>query len=349
MEIRVLGASGLRVSSLCLGTATFGNRDWGCDQAESRRLLDTYADLGGNFLDTANKYADGASEQVLGALLRGRRDSFVLASKYTAAIDDPDPNGAGNHRKNLVRSLRDSLRRLQTDHLDLLWVHAWDGVTGIEELMRALDDQVRAGTVLSVGISNAPAWMISAANAVASVRGWTPFTAVQNEYNLLQRGAERELLPMAQYFGMGYLAWAPIAQGRLTGKYSGSGTGGRLSPGEASMPEAQHEVVAETRAVAGQLNCSPATVALRWILQQRPEIIPVVGARTHGQLAANLGCLDLRLSPDQMARLNAVSAIDPGSPAAFLRSAPGRAFMWGRAGRVPQRTATASAAWWEGE
>jgi aryl-alcohol dehydrogenase-like predicted oxidoreductase len=347
MEIRVLGPSGLRVSRLCLGTATFGNRDWGSDQAESDRVLGHYLELGGNFLDTANKYADGASEQVLGSLLHGRRDRVVLTSKYTATMDDEDVNGAGNHRKNLIRSLRDSLRRLQTDYLDLLWVHAWDGVTGIEELMRALDDQVRAGTVLSVGISNAPSWMIGWANAVATVRGWSPFAAVQNEYNLLQRGAERELLPMTRYLGLAYLAWAPIAQGRLTGKYSADGTVRRLNADEARMSPAQEQVVAETLTVAKELDCSPATVALRWILDHQPRVIPVIGARSFQQFSANLGCLDLRLSTGQLERLTSASAIDPGSPAGFLRSAPGRDFMWGRAATVPLRTTPAAGPWWE--
>lgn len=350
MEVRVLGPGGLRVSRLCLGTATFGNREWGSDEAASDRILSRYLELGGNFLDTANKYADGASEQMLGALLRGRRDRLVLASKYTATMDDTDPNAAGNHRKNLARSLRDTLRRLQTDYVDLLWVHAWDGVTGIEDLMRALDDHVRAGSVLSVGISNAPAWMIAWANAVASARAWSPFVAVQSEYSLLQRGAERELLPMTRYFGLGFLAWAPLAQGRLTGKYLANASApGRLSPEEARITPVQELVVAEILAVAKELGCSPAAAALRWIMQHRPEIIPVVGARRDEQLAANLACLDLKLAPYQMSRLTAASAIDPGSPAGFLRSAAGRDFMWGSAGTVPHRPVPATSPWWEPE
>ncbi len=349
MDVRILGPSGLRVSQLCLGTATFGNRDWGSDAAGSARVLGHFLDLGGNFVDTANKYADGASEQILGTLLRGRRDRVVLASKYTATMDDTDVNGAGNHRKNLARSLRDSLRRLQTDYLDLLWVHAWDGVTGIEELMRALDDQIRAGTVLSVGISNAPSWMTAWGNAVAVVRGWSPFVAVQNEYSLLQRGAERELLPMTRYFGLAYLAWAPIAQGRLTGKYTAAATSRRLSAQEARMSAEQQRIIAETLAVANEVGCAPAAVALRWIMQHRPEVIPVVGARSYEQLVENLSCLKLHLTTGQMNRLTAVSAIDLGSPVGFLRSPAGRDFMWGSAATVPPRTALATRPWWEAE
>lgn len=348
MDTRILGLSGLRVSRMCLGTATFGNPDWGSDLAESDRVLSHYLELGGNFVDTANKYAAGASEQMLGTLLRGRRDRIVLASKFTATMDDTDVNAAGNHRKNLAQSLHASLRRLQTDYLDLLWVHAWDGVTGIEELMRGLDDQVRSGAVLTVGISNAPSWMIAWANAVASLHGWSPFVAVQNEYNLLQRGAERELLPMTRHFRLAYLAWAPIAQGRLTGKYSAPGDARRrLLPEEVRMSTAHEQVIAETVAVANESHCSPAAVALSWILQHAPEVIPVVGARNCRQLAASMACLDLQLTQDQMERLTAASAIDLGSPVVFLRSAAGRDFLWGKAGTVPPPMVAWPEPWWE--
>lgn len=348
METRILGPSGLRVSRLCLGTATFGNRDWGSDEALSDLILSRYLDMGGNFLDTANKYADGESERTLGRLLRGRRDRVVLGTKFTATMDGADPNGAGNHRKSLVRSLEQSLRRLQTDYLDILWVHAWDGVTPIDEIMRALDDQVRAGKVLSLGISNAPAWMMAWANAQAAVRGLTPFAAVQSEYNLLERGAERELLPMTGYFGLAFLAWAPIAQGRLTGKYSPGGSGqGRLAPEELDLSAARQQIVAETVAVARELDHDPATVALSWILCHRPDVIPVLGARTAEQFEAAVACLGLRLSADQIARLTAASAGDPGSPAAYMRSDSGREFMWGAARTVPARLPATGDPWWE--
>lgn len=350
VDVRILGSSGLRVSRLCLGTATFGNSEWGCDAAESDRVLGQYLDRGGNFLDTANKYADGNSETTLGTLLRGRRDRVVLGTKFSATMDDTDPNGAGNQRKNLILSLEASLRRLQTDYVDVFWVHAWDGVTPIEELMRALDDQVRAGKVLSVGISNAPAWMIAWANATASLRGWSPFAAVQSEYSLLERGAERELLPMTGYFGLGFLAWAPIAQGRLTGKYSasaGAGEPGRLSAEEARMAAGQQQIVAETVAVAGELGLPAATVALAWILAHRPEVIPVLGAKNLAQFSSNIACMDVVLPPEQLARLTAASARDAGSPATFLRGAGGRDFMWGAAATVPGRPAVDAQPWWE--
>ena len=348
MEIRILGPSGLRVSRLCLGTATFGNRDWGCDESESRKILDRFLDAGGNFVDCANKYADGESEVVLGRLLRDRRDRIVVGTKYTGTLDDTDPNSSGNHRKSLVRSLERSLRNLQTDHLDILWVHAWDGVTPIDVLMRALDDQVRAGKVLSVGISNAPAWMVAYAQAIASMHGWSPFVAVQNEYNLIERGAERELLPMTSYLGLGYLAWAPFAQGRLTGKYSGeSADRRRLSPEEVQMSDAQHAVVSATLAVAKAMDAPATAVALGWILRQQPQIIPVIGARSVEQLQANLRCLEIDLPDAQMDRLNSVSAIDKGSPTTFMRSEPGRDFMWGRSRTVPSTTPPPDRPWWE--
>lgn len=347
MNIGILGPSGLRVSQLCLGTATFGNRAWGCDEAEARLILDQFLEAGGNFIDTANKYADGASEEILGRLLKGRRDQVVLATKYTAIMDARDLNSSGNHRKSLVRSLEASLRRLATEFVDILWVHAWDGVTPIEELMRALDDQVRAGKVGSVGISNAPAWMIASANTAATLRGWSPFVAVQNEYNLLQRGAEREVLPMTQFFGLSFLAWAPIAQGRLTGKYSKPDRGNRrLSPEEARLPPGRERIVAETFAAADSMGCPPSLIAIRWIMQRQPEVIPIIGARDSAQFRENLGCLDVQLPAAQMERLTSASAIDPESPSAFMRGT-GRDFMWGKAGGVPLRPATARQPWWQ--
>jgi aryl-alcohol dehydrogenase-like predicted oxidoreductase len=346
VELRILGPSGLRVSELCLGVATFGNDDWGCDEAESARILDRYLDAGGNFLDTANKYADGRSEEVVGSLLGSRRDRIVLGTKYTAAME-PDPNSGGNHRKSLVRSLEASLRRLRTDYVDILWVHAWDGVTPIDEVVRALDDQVRLGKVLSLGISNAPPWIVGYANAYAACTGRSPFVAVQNEYNLLQRGAERELLPMTKYFELGFLAWAPVAQGRLTGKHLRDEPT-RLSREEAAISAAAARTIGETVAVAEELGAAPATVAIRWLVQRQPHAIPIVGVRTLEQLEANLRVLELELSPEQESRLDEVSAIDLGSPTRFMRTNDsGRNFMWGTPRTVPPTTGRPGEPWWE--
>ena len=220
MRYKLLGRSGLRVSEICLGTMTFGTDwGWGADKEESRRILDTYANAGGNFLDTANRYTEGTSETWLGEFISADRDHWVLATKYSLKDRDGDPNFSGNHRKNMMRSVEASLRRLNTDHIDLLWVHAWDGMTPVEEVMRGLDDLVSQGKVHYIGVSDTPAWIVSRANTMAELRGWSAFVALQVEYSLLQRTPERDLLPMAQAFGMSMTAWAPLAGGALTGKY----------------------------------------------------------------------------------------------------------------------------------
>ena len=211
MRYRLFGSSGLRVSEICLGTMSFG-QDWGfgADEPTSHTVLDTYLDRGGNFLDTANKYHNGQTEEYLGRWLGSRRDRMVIATKYTLSMDHTDPNASGNHRKSLVRAVEGSLRRLQTDHIDLLWVHAWDDQTPWQETVRALDDLVRAGKILYVGVSDTPAWVVSSCNVFAELRGWSPFIGLQIEYSLLQRTPERDLLPMAEHFGMSVVAWGPL-------------------------------------------------------------------------------------------------------------------------------------------
>lgn len=236
MRYRLLGRTGLRVSELFLGAMTFGEQGGvGAPREECARILDAYAEAGGNVVDTAVNYRGGASEEIVGDLLKGRRDRFVLSTKYTVSRDGTDPNAAGNHRKNLALSLETSLRRLGTDYIDVYWVHIWDRNTPVEETMRALDDAVRSGKVLYVGISDAPAWVVSRANTLAEWRGWSPFAALQVPYSLLSRDAERELLPMAEEFGMSVAAWSPLQNGILSGKYTRPGgvtpgTATRLSP-----------------------------------------------------------------------------------------------------------------------
>src|SRR5437764_12542140 len=213
------GRSGLRVSEVALGTMTFGDDwGWGADADESARIFDAFADAGGTFVDTASNYTEGTSERLVGELAAGRRDRFVLATKYTLTIDPSDPNAGGNHRKSLVRSLEQSLRRLRTDYVDLLWLHMRDGATPIEEVVRALDDQVRAGKVLYVGISDSPAWVAARANAIAELRGWTPFVALQLPYSVASRDPERELLPMAAELGLTVAAWGVLGAGVLSGR-----------------------------------------------------------------------------------------------------------------------------------
>ncbi|MEO0602109.1 MAG: aldo/keto reductase, partial [Myxococcota bacterium] len=224
MRYRLLGKSGLRVSELCLGTMSFGTQwGFGADEATSHQVLDAFAEGGGNFLDTANKYHGGETEEICGRWLEGRRDRNVVATKYTLAMDHADVNTAGNARKNLVRSVEDSLKRLRTDYIDLLWVHAWDAYTPFEETMRGLDDLVRAGKVLYIGVSDTPAWVVSASNVLAELRGWTSYAGLQIEYSLIERTPERDLLPMADHFGLSVLAWAPLGGGVLTGKYTRAG------------------------------------------------------------------------------------------------------------------------------
>src|SRR6188472_3405035 len=221
MKYSLLGKSGLRVSELCLGAMTFGEEwGWGASKEECHKIFNAYVDAGGNFIDTANKYTEGTSEKYIGEFIESDRDRFVLATKYTSNTRRGDPNAGGNHRKNMTQSLEASLKRLNTDYIDLYWVHAWDPLTPIEEMMRALDDMVRAGKILYIGISDAPAWIVSQANTVANLRGWTEFTGLQIEYSLIERTPERELLPMASALDIGVTAWSPLGGGVLTGKYN---------------------------------------------------------------------------------------------------------------------------------
>src|SRR5918998_2602617 len=219
MRYKLLGKSGLRVSEICLGTLNFGEgRDWGASEAESAKIFEAFAEAGGNFLDTSSRYARGIGEEFLGDLVASEREWFVISTKYTLSMNEDDPNASGNHRKNMVQALEASLRRLGTDYVDLYLVHTWDFTTPVEELMRALDDVVRAGKALHVGISNTPAWIVSRANTLAELRGWSPFVNLQVEYSLLQREPERELLPMARGLGIGVTAYSPLGAGWLAGE-----------------------------------------------------------------------------------------------------------------------------------
>src|SRR6266403_2194364 len=232
MKYRLLGKSGLRVSEASLGTMTFGDEwGWGSPKAEAQKIYETYREAGGNFLDTANFYTAGTSEKFVGEFIKSHRDSVVLATKYSNAAPGNDPNAAGNHRKSMMQAVEASLKRLRTDYIDLYWLHVWDQITPAEEVMRGLDDLVRQGKVLYVGVSDAPAWWIAHANTLAHLRGWSPFLGLQIEYSLIERTVERELIPMAKTLNLGVTAWAPLSNGVLTGKYHGQGSseGGRMS------------------------------------------------------------------------------------------------------------------------
>ncbi|MCQ8187315.1 aldo/keto reductase [Streptomyces rugosispiralis] len=322
MRCTLFGRTGLRVSELSLGTMTFGE-DWGWGAAKetSRRLLNRYAEAGGNFIDTANNYTGGSSETILGELLEGRRESFVLAGKYTCATRKGDVNAAGNHRKNLVRSVEDSLERLRTDRLDVLWVHARDNFTPVEEVMRALDDLVRAGKVLYIGVSDWPAWEIAQACTLAELRGWTCFAGSQLRYNLLERTPERELLPQARAFDLAVLAWGPLAGGKLTGKYR-RGESGRLATHATWDDRTEHNEEATITAVleiAEQGGWTPAQVALAWLRGRPGTVIPIVGVTREAQLTDALGSVDVRLDAAAVARLDEVSAVPLGFPHDFVR------------------------------
>jgi len=319
MRYRTLGASGLRVSDLILGAMTFGEQGGvGAPLPECRKMLDLYAEAGGNMIDTAINYRDGASEQILGELLDGRRESFVLGTKYTVSRDRADPNAAGNHRKNLRASLETSLRRLRTDYLDLYWVHMWDRETPIEETMRALDDAVQAGKVLYVGISDAPAWVVSRANTLAQWHGWSPFIGLQVPYSLLQRDIERELLPMAESLGLGVTAWSPLGGGVLSGKYTRPETasGGRLNA--ESLSARDHAVARVVQEVADDLGATPSQVAIAWTMSRSRAVHPIVGARSADQLRDNLAAADLSLPPEAVARLEEATGFTLGFPADFI-------------------------------
>ncbi|HEY8953044.1 MAG TPA: aldo/keto reductase [Candidatus Dormibacteraeota bacterium] len=320
MRYRILGSAALRVSEVALGTMTFGEKwGWGAALDESRRMLDLFVDRGGNFVDTASNYTDGESEEQLGELLAGRRERIVLATKYTLTSHPDDPNAGGNHRKNLVQTVEQSLRRLRTDRIDLLWMHMWDGITPIDDVVRALDDLVSAGKVLAIGISDTPAWVISRATAITELRGWARPAAIQLPYSLSSRDAERELLPMAAASGLGVLAWGILDGGVLTGKYSDSGAEPRRY-GDHSPGERHLKLAALVRDTAAACDASPAQVCIAWVLAQRKlaNLIPILGARTAAQLADNLAALDMALGPDLLARLDEASAIKLGFPSSFL-------------------------------
>jgi aryl-alcohol dehydrogenase-like predicted oxidoreductase len=326
MNYQLLGPSGLRVSELCLGTMTFGE-DWGWGSAAetASAIYHAFREAGGNFIDTADVYTNGNSERITGELIAAHRAEVVLATKFTAAMGS-DANAAGNHRKKILQSVEASLRRLGTDYIDLYWVHCWDQITPLEETMRALDDLVSQGKVLYLGSSDTPAWVVSEANAVASIRARAPFAAIQVEYNLLERSVERDLLPMAQHYGLSVLAWSPLACGLLTGKYLKAGPdrdGARLNspalPPDWSLHRQRADRVAQAVVdVAQTLGHSPAQVALAWLRQQGPRIIPVIGARTLGQWQDNLKSLEVKLPEEALRQLQEVSAVDLGFPQTFL-------------------------------
>jgi aryl-alcohol dehydrogenase-like predicted oxidoreductase len=327
MRYTLLGRSGLRVSEVALGTMTFGDAwGWGATRDECRRIFEAFAEAGGNFVDTACNYTDGQSEEIVGELVERDRDRFVVATKYTLTSRREDPNAGGNHRKNLVRTLEHSLRRLRTEYVDLLWLHMWDGMTPVEEVVRALDDLVSSGKVLYVGISDTPAWVVARAVTLAELRGWSPFVALQAPYSLADRDAERELLPMAAALGMTFTPWGMLEGGALTGKYLDETDEPRRYEGVGAKTNA---LAREVLAVADEVGATPAQVAIAWVRSQPWHTIPIVGARSEGQLRENLGALDTALTPEQLERLGAAGGFSPGFPRDFLESDHVRGLIFG--------------------
>jgi aryl-alcohol dehydrogenase-like predicted oxidoreductase len=312
MRYQIFGNTGLKVSELCLGAMTFGDDwGWGSSREESRAVFDAFVEAGGNFIDTADVYTGGTSEKLLGEFIANERDSYVVATKFTAGPQAGDPNAAGNSRKNMRRCLEGSLRRLGTDYVDVYWVHVWDFLTPIEEVMQSFDDLVREGKVLYVGISDAPAWVLARAQTLAEQQGTTRLAAMQILYSLSERGVEGEFLPMAEALDLAVCCWSPLDQGLLTGKFTkGSAAGSdslRSNLHGGSVPEAKAAIIAEVENVATELGASPAQVALRWLRQRSPRAIPVIGARTTAQLSDNLGAVDLVIPNELYDRLEITS------------------------------------------
>lgn len=329
MRYRPLGASGLRVSQLFLGAMTFSEGfAHGAGRAEAQRIVDAYAEAGGNVIDTAVNYRDGASEEMVGEIMAGRRDRFVLCTKYGVSRDRADPNAAGAHRKNLRLSLDTSLLRLRTDYIDVYYLHLRDRLTPIEETMRALDDAVTAGKVLHIGLSDTPAWVAAEATTMARCRGWVPVSVLQAQYSLVSRDAERDLIPAAEALGMSVTAWSPLGGGVLSGKYTGTSTpeGGTRLPAD-SISEREHAIARAVAAVADDLGASPSQVALAWTMTRSLVVHPIVGVRRLDQLQDNLQALSLRLPPESLEQLEAATGFEIGFPHDFIRDM--QAFVFG--------------------
>ena len=319
MNYKLLGRSGLKVSELCLGTMGFGTENgWGADKQTSFEIMDAYAAAGGNFLDTANIYKLGSSEKIIGEYLGNHdRDYFVVATKYTLKDNTTNPNASGNNRKNMMRSVEESLKRLKTDFIDLFYLHIWDDLTPIDEVLRGMDDLVRQGKVNYIAISDTPAWVVSKGNTLAELMGWSQFVALQVEYSLIARTPERELIPMAKHYGMTVTPWAPLGGGVLTGKYL-RGEQGRIKPESKRLNDKAVAITKAVVEVADELGTSPGNVALKWTMQQGFSCIPIVGATKLSQLEDNLKTVDVTLSSDHLKKLNDASAIELGFPGDFF-------------------------------
>jgi aryl-alcohol dehydrogenase-like predicted oxidoreductase len=335
MRYKLLGRSGLRVSELCFGTMTFGEDwGWGADKATSQQMFDLFAEAGGNFIDTANLYTNGTSEEYVGEFIKADREHFVVATKYTLTPapnqgkKEKRPNVMGNSRKNMMQAVEHSLRRLDTDYIDVLYVHAWDFMTPVEEVMRGMDDLIRQGKVLYVAASDTPSWIISEANARADLMGWSRFLGIQAPYSLLQRDLERAIMPMARHHDMAVLTWGILGGGVLTGKFlKDVDEPTRVNPDTLNLSEGKLAVVREVVNIAEEVDKPPSQVAINWVRQNpRAQVIPILGARRVSQMQDNLDCLTWTLTPEQIQRLDKVSDFEIGFPQGFIA---GNRFIYG--------------------
>jgi aryl-alcohol dehydrogenase-like predicted oxidoreductase len=317
-----LGRSGLRVSPFCLGAMTFGEGlGWGSSVEESQQIIDRFIECGGNFIDTANFYTKSHSEKIIGdhvGRLSARRDRLVIATKFSGNLYPGDPNGGGSGRKSIIGACENSLRRLQTDYIDLYWLHNWDVHTPIEETMAALEDLVRAGKVRYIGVSDTPAWKIAEANVMARFRGWSAFIGLQIEYSLLQRTVEQELVPMAREFGLGITPWSPLKSGVLSGKYTRQNAGqikaDRGFFADTFLNEKTYAIVDELNIIAKAHESTVARIALAWVQAQPGVTSTIIGARRLAQLEDNLKALDVTLSAAEFGRLDELTKPTLGFP-----------------------------------
>ncbi|HSM57826.1 MAG TPA: aldo/keto reductase [Candidatus Sulfomarinibacteraceae bacterium] len=329
MRYQLLGKSGLRVSELALGTMTFGTDwNWGADRETSSKIFDAYAEAGGNFVDTSNNYTNGTSERFVGEFIAKERDRFVVATKYTLCLQTGNRrnfNEGGNSRKSMMRSVENSLRRLNTEYIDVLYLHMWDFMTPVEEVLRGMDDLVRAGKVLYAGFSDTPAWVIAQATALAHCHGWSPPVVAQVPYSFARRDPERAILPMARTLGLAVAAWGVLGGGVYTGKYNGESDAPKRY---ANASEQAKSVAASVVEMAGELGCTPAQLAINWAKQQA-NVIPIVGARTEAQMLENLGALDFTLTAAQLTRLSNLNPYSNGFPLDFLTNEEVRELIFG--------------------
>jgi len=337
---RTLGRSGLIVSPIALGTMTFGTPRWGAPDEIAESIFHAYVEAGGNFIDTADVYAKGRSEELIGGYVRDRslRDQLLLATKFSFHGGEPgNPNAGGNGRKNLYRALEGSLRRLQTDYIDLYWMHVWDMVTPVEEVLQSLGDLVRSGKIRYFGFSDLPAWYATKAATLASVHNLPAPIALQLEYSLVERSIEREHLPAARDGGLGICPWSPLAGGFLAGKYQRADTGatgeGRLSGsnpfGNTKFSDRNWRVLDTLRSVAAEVDRPLAQVALAWVSAQAGIASPILGASKLEQLHDNLSSLEIRLTPEQLQTLDESSALDPAFPYGIFTSEVNRGIFGG--------------------